>query len=204
MSGIHRRYNNYGYRTDLIDLASGDLLHQVVERDNWGNITREIRGNGYSTYYTYDKYFGRLKHQYADNGASDQFRIQDIAYEWDAVGNLKSRHNQSAYADQSDKKNLRESFCYDSLNRLIKANIGTTTAGCSSSTGAEQIRYNGLGNITYKHDVGYSHYGTNAPPHAVTQACDAHYSYYANGNQISGALRSFVYNSNTRPIRITK
>src|SRR5690625_6782437 len=101
MSGIHRRYNNYGYRTDLIDLASGDLLHQVVERDNWGNITKEIRGNGYSTYYTYDKYFGRLKHQYADNGASDQFRIQDIAYEWDAVGNLKSRHN------QRDRKSTR-------------------------------------------------------------------------------------------------
>src|SRR5690606_1836080 len=103
-SGVHRRYNEYGYRTELFDLASGNRLHAVVAQDAWGNITQERRGNGYVTTYEYDPYFGRLTHQGSATGGAGLFAIQDIGYQWDAVGNLKWRHNQSALTDQSDTK----------------------------------------------------------------------------------------------------
>jgi RHS repeat-associated protein len=198
-SGIHRRYNAYGYVTDIIDLASGDVLQQVLSRDAWGNIIQEKRDNGYTTTYWYDEHFGRLTRQRAANGGGGEFPIQDIRYDWDAVGNLNWRHNENV---NKDNGGTTETFCYDGLNRLINARRGPEVQDCIGFS-EQDIRYDGRGNITYKHDVGTYDYGSNAGPHAVTRAGDDHYTYDANGNQVSGAGRTLKYNSHDKPIKIS-
>src|SRR5690606_3656238 len=99
------------------------------------------------------------------------FPVQDNTYVWDTVGNLTSRHNQSGNLTangSTSRKNLRESFCYDGLNRLIKSHVNTLTGGCSLAPSAQDVEYDGLGNITRKAGVGTYSYGSNAGPHAVT------------------------------------
>ena len=203
LSGTVNRYNENGYRTETVDIASDTLVQQVTERDAWGNITEASRGNGLTSTFVYDPYFGRLTYQAAGllNGA---LSVQDIGYQWDAVGNLKYRHNQSALSDHSGHKDLRESFCYDGLNRLIKAHRGSLNGTCNLAPADQDVQYDGLGNITKKDGVDDYGYGANAGPHAVTVAGGVSYTYDANGNQTGGAGRSLEYNSFDKPTTITK
>ena len=83
--------------------------------------------------------------------------VQELGYDWDTVGNLTDR------TEQSGSKDLTESFIYDGLNRLKTHTVvgqGTVT-----------LNYDSLGNITSKTVVGSYTYGENgAGPHAVTNA----------------------------------
>lgn len=100
------------------------------------------------------------------------------------------------------RKNLRESFCYDGLNRLIKSHRDTLTGGCSLSAANQDQEYDGLGNITRKVGVGNYSY-TGKGPHAVTATTlGGSYSYDNNGNQTAGAGRSISYNTQDQPTRI--
>ena len=202
LSGRVNTYNNFGYRVQTRDIASDTLIQQVMARDAWGNVTQAKRGNGLTETFVYDPHFGRLTHQGTD--VSNSLSVQDIGYEWDAVGNLTYRHNQSALADGSGHKNLQESFCYDGLNRLIKTHRGSLNGTCNLAPADQDVQYDGLGNITRKADVGSYSYGANAGPHAITQAGGITYSYDANGNQISGDGRNLEYNSFDKPTSITK
>ena len=119
--------------------------------------------------------------------------MQDVSYQWDAVGNLLSRGD----ATQS----LSESFGYDSLNRVTSAIV----AGGPAKTFA----YDSIGNITAKSDVGTYTYPLPgaARPHAVTQvtgSLNATYTYDANGNLVSGAGRTVTYASFNLPTQITR
>src|SRR5690606_33059936 len=109
-------------------------------------------GNGATTTYEYDPYFGRKIHQSA--GQASWLPIQDITYDWDVLGNLKSRHNQSVNEGNTAQKDLRESFCYDGLNRLIKSHQGTLNGSCALSASQQDVEYDGLGNITRKAGIG--------------------------------------------------
>jgi hypothetical protein len=97
--------------------------------------------------------------------------IANFAYQWDGIGNLTLRTDTVQGYD--------ESFCYDSLNRLI--NYALQDGGgsdCTTMTGTivKSIGYdagfpNGIGdgNITTKSDIGgYSYAQHGAGPHAVT------------------------------------
>src|SRR5690606_9682165 len=126
-----------------------------------------------------DPYFGRLQHQRAS--VESLFPVQELDYQWDALGNLTSRHNQSVNAGGSGQKNLRESFCYDGLNRLIKSHQGSLSSSCSLGNSDQDVTYDGLGNITRKAGVGEYTYGQAAGPHAVTKAGGTGYTYDHNG-----------------------
>ena len=213
-SGVQSHFNAYGYPYKTTDIHTGDLLDEIKARDSRGNITERLQGsNGATTTYTYDPANGRLLNQHTDI-AGLSAPIQAIDYQWDQLGNLSYRHNQSG------GKNLQESFCYDGLNRLIKTNSGTTaTSTCSGLTeSAQDFKYDSLGNITYKHDVGHYTYGSvnntaaagDAGLHAVTATSDGHsYEYDNNGNMIidrngSSIDRRFTYSSFDKPVEIEK
>ncbi|WP_444933514.1 FG-GAP-like repeat-containing protein [Microbulbifer sp. JTAC008] len=174
-SGIENHYNDYGYLDKITDLASGDLIQQVLEQTARGQLKKQLLGNGATNSYGYDSKTGRLLNQTSD--VLGVFGVQHISYNWDTLGNLTSRHNQSG------DKDLRESFCYDDLNRLVKSHIGGNDYNCSGLASSDQdLRYNAIGNVIYKAGVGDYAYGNSSGPHAVTSAGGVAYRYDDNGN----------------------
>lgn len=204
-SGTRNYYNTYGYATQINDLATGDVLQKTLSVNARGQVLTETRNNGAAGQVTntYDPETGRLANQYVSVlGALVQ--IQNVTYQWDVLGNLKSRLNQSANLAGSANKNLKESFCYDGLNRLIKSYADTLAGACNISESSQDVKYDGLGNITWKKELGsYSYSGKG--PHAVTSTSNGgSYTYDNNGNLVSDAARSITYSSYDQPLRITK
>ena len=113
--------------------------------------------------------------------------LQDQTYTWDIVGNLTAR------AQTLGETTLEETFAYDSLNRLTQSKVAGETA--------QNVSYDGLGNITAKTGVGGYVYGDTARPHRLAQAGSAHFAYDDNGNVIqehetgqdANPTRSFAY-----------
>ncbi len=161
--------------------------------DARGNVTSEKLGNNATTSRTFDALTGRIKTLSADHGITGN--LQNLSYNWDTLGNLTSR------LEQSGAKNLSESFLYDGLNRLSSYQV----AGQAAKT----ISYDSLGNITNKSDVGNYSYsadsGTGPGPHAVISAGGTTYSYDANGNNTSSSDgRSIAYTTFDKAASIVK
>jgi len=177
-SAIQHEYNPYGYLEQVIDaeqinLASGEQFYTVLEMDARGNVTRYLNGNGVTTEKTYDPATGRLLAQRAH--VLETGNLQDLTYHWDDVGNLAYRE------DRSGGKDLHEDFEYDGLNRLTRSQV--------QGREAEEVRYDDLGNITYKTGEGEYRYGSDcevaAGPHAVCESYGVSYEYDANGNMVT-------------------
>ncbi len=215
-SGVRTYYNVYGYAYQSNDLQTGELLQQIIERNQRGQVVEELKGNGARTYSQYDPANGRLLRHNTD--VVGLFAVQDITYAWDDIGNLQSRHNQSTNA-QGGQNNLQESFCYDGLNRLIKTNPNTaSTSLCGGGASSQDIEYTSLGNIIRKQGVGtYTYAHTNntsaandAGLHAVTSTSDGRtYQYDNNGNitveRLNGTVsRTLNYTSFDKPYEIVK
>ena len=215
-SGTQNVYNAYGFVESTIDLASSsnEELYRTVSVNARGQITQSlVAGIGRTRYF--NPATGRIERQVAYNGgvtdlaAPDSLAIQFIEYEWDVLGNLVSRHNQSALADQEGFRNQKEAFCYDSLNRLIVTNIGSGECGAS----ANDQEYDGLGNLTKRNGESYSYDSAftfggklyDGGIHAVTKAGSTYYNYDANGNMINDSSgRTIEYSTFDKPTRIIK
>ncbi|MDP5208636.1 hypothetical protein, partial [Microbulbifer sp. 2205BS26-8] len=92
---------------------------------------------------------------------------------------------------------------------MIKTHIGSSNVNCDSlSTANQDVRYNAIGNITYKAGVGTYAYGQNgAGPHAVTTAGGVSYHYDAYGNMTSDGFdggRTIQYTTFDKAERIEK
>ena len=208
-SGVEILYNLNGYEQEVIDLGSGQRLKKTLATNARGQVTSILRGNGATTTNTYDETTGHLTRQQA-SVISPVKLIQSIGYDWDTVGNLYYRHNQSAKMGGGNN-NLQERFCYDNLNRLTRTYLGSLTGSCIVSGAQSVIAYNGHGNITSKTGIGSYTYGSQAGPHAVTATTTGNktYQYDRNGNMISdknnGAInRSFEYTTYDQVALITK
>mgnify|MGYP000085082888 CR=1 FL=1 len=119
-SAVQNIYNQYGYLEAVVDgeninQASAENYYTVLAMDERGNVTRFRQGNGVVTEREYDPATGRLEHQTASVLGINQ--IQDLTYQWDNLGNLENRR------DQSGGKDLFEEFDYDGLNRLKSAQV---------------------------------------------------------------------------------
>jgi len=88
-----------------------------------------------------------------------------------------------------------ENFQYDNLNRI---RFVRDAGGVLQ----KQYQYDAIGNIRYKSDVGSYAYDPYHP-HAVATAGNNSYTYDANGNQLSGAGRSFTWTSFNKPSGIS-
>ncbi|WP_445358897.1 RHS repeat-associated core domain-containing protein [Microbulbifer sp. ANSA005] len=201
-SAIQHKYNQYGYLEKVVDaeklnLATAEEFYSVLKMDARGNVTEYKTGNGVITYKHFEPATGRLLTQQAQaSGIQGVTDVQDLSYHWDLLGNLEYRE------DRSGDKNLREDFTYDGLNRLETAQI--------QGREALVMRYDDLGNITYKSDVGEYRYGSQCSkgfgPHALCETSDGvSYQYDLNGSMESDSSgRLLKYTTFDKPSEITK
>ena len=181
-SGLEYRYNRYGYQEKVIDLESRTVLHQVLAMNARGQVTEEQTGNGVQSTTQYYEGSGLIKRQEATSSAL--FRLQGISYEWDALGNLLRRTNNSFQNANAKYRNAQDNFCYDNLNRLEKSYGGPSRTCASAST---DYRYDSLGNLLAKNSEQNNVYGHKVnnlivQPHALRANSRSTFEYDANGN----------------------
>ena len=194
------RYNKHGYAHRWVDGvyvggASRRTYREITFRDARGKVTGEALGGGaIRTRRDFDNKTGRIE----SITSRDALRrdIQALSYEWDRVGNLTGR------TETSVGKALTEAFTYDTLNRLTRSQVTGETGETTPPVvrAAQTVRYDALGNITNKSDVGTADYVYGSTrPHAVTAAGGHTYTYDANGNMLTDTrtgghtTRSFTY-----------
>lgn len=199
---VQNEYNNYGYLKAVHNAVVTDdvveTYYRVESMDLRGNVTQSQKSSSgaavITTTDTYDPVTGRLADRVSQTLLGTI--IQDLTYDWDAIGNLKNRRDQGA------GKDLDESFNYDGLNRLLTSQV---------TGGATQIvTYDSLGNIKTKSDVAggaeYT-YGSQANtllPHAVTSIGAETFAYDANGNMTDDGSRELKYSTFDKPTEIIK
>ena len=205
-SGTLTTYNNYGYPMSVIDLASNHEISRVQAMDARGNVTQVVIGNGATSIWTYDQGSGLLLNQKAVIGT---LTLQNLSYNWDVLGNQTSRWDRGLIsAANNTYKNLQQSFCYDSLNRLAKTYDGTLNGACLNIAPAQQDQeYDGFGNIVRKKGIGVYTYGYNAQRAYLLQSTGdgVSYTYDGVGNLVSDSSnRTLHYTVFDKPDVITK
>lgn len=142
-------YNTYGYLAELRNDANNSLFWKVLTMDAKGDLTQQQFGNGVVTERQYEaatQYLQRIKSSY--NGTT----LQEFSYQFNDLAHLVER--------QDVKRGKRESFEYDDVNRLTLTSLNGTVH--------DTVRYDDLGNITYKSGVGsYEYGGVNNGPHRL-------------------------------------
>ena len=171
----------------------GDSAHvhwwRATERDAEGRVTRSVAGNGLATSRRHDPASGELLS--IRTGVSWN-PLRDWVYEHNDAGSVRSRE---------DRVNgLRESFSYDGLDRLVRADA---SADPSSPTrpaayrSAVDYTYDARGNILSRTGAGSYAYDPRGRLASVTapDGSSSAYSYDANGNTLSGGARSMRWTS---------
>ena len=196
---VHYNARGYAYQwTDGVQVSGKPrrTYREITAMDARGQVTGETLGGGVvRTRRTHEAKTGRITGITHRNALLRE--VQTDSYGWDVLGNLDSR------TSRRGNNTIAETFRYDSLNRLTEAkgthtyhNPDTRTDTTQPLT-AQTVRYNALGNITHKSDVGEYAYDSNHP-YAVSQTKDNNttittYSYDAMGNQTSGDGRILEY-----------
>lgn len=201
-------YNASGYQSRLRSAypASNALVYyEARAMDAYGHVTEEYRSSmaQLPTDRTYDPKTGRLLTIQSGGGAA-----QDLSYTYDVLGNMTSRRDRTGAQLYGSRRDLREQFAYDGLQRLTTS---TVTSGLATPPSLA-LTYDGEGNIQTRSVGGVAStyaYGRTVPPscgntavpgpHAVTQAGSMKYCYDASGNVIktldTSGMRTFAYTS---------
>jgi len=175
-----------------------------VDYNATGQITKIFYGNGTKTYYKYNDLTLRLDHlktfspsiapiENSEGWAEfDDGDIQDLAYEYDNVGNIMHIEDIVNTSTQD--------FIYDEQNRLVQA-------FAPNSYGTKTYAYDTIGNITEKDGLTYTYGENGAGPHAVTSLSDgSSFSYDENGNMsrmIKDSITwDYVYDAENRLIEV--
>ncbi|MYF31086.1 MAG: DUF4157 domain-containing protein [Gammaproteobacteria bacterium] len=188
-NGVRHAYNSNGYLERLQDaegafdgqrtFTPATVYRTVTAMDARGNVTAETLGNGVKRVHAFDGKTGRVRG--IQSGKSSTKDLQNLAYQWDALGNLQSR------ASGEGASKLTETFGYDKLNRLKTHQVGS---GAVQSTA-----YDGYGNVRSRTGVGTYAYGADSGasgrPHAVASVTEngvaVTHSYDANGSLTSSS-----------------
>ncbi|MFA6409812.1 MAG: RHS repeat-associated core domain-containing protein [Gammaproteobacteria bacterium] len=218
---VQNHYNDLGYLTRIDNAKTSELYWQLNATNAAGQITSETNSNGLITNYTYNPKTGFLtdintklsaalavqkqffplqtaqKPTHTKADANNIKTLQDTAmqglhYSYDVIGNMTQRTD--------SVNNVTENFSYDDQNRLTQNSIvgGETTT----------YKYDRIGNLRYKSDVGDYFYGEKkAGPHALTSIISGItrrvFQYNANGDQLSGTVhgihRNISYTSYSKP-----
>jgi len=137
-----------------------------VQYNASGQVMRIEYGNGVVTTYEYNPLNLRLMRIYSID-SSEQV-LQDLNYQYDAVGNI--------VAIDDFVESATQSFEYDALNRLTKATNNQTY-------GVKNYVYDEVGNLLEKDGVTYTYGEGGAGPHAVSSLSDGTtFQYDDNGN----------------------
>ena len=206
-NGVQNVYNAQGYLHKAVDAVSHSGVQQayytVKTMNARGNVTSAEYGNGVTQAADYYPETGLTRTLRADR-ALVTLPLQDITLDWDELGNLDWREERGIASDQV-RRNIREDFDYDNLNRL------NTWVSSGDLTANETANYNSIDNITDKTGIGNYLYGTqcgagtNAGPHALCRAGTTNYNYDQNGNMLNdSAGRTMKYTSYDLPSEISK
>jgi YD repeat-containing protein len=120
--------------------------------------------------------------------------LQSFSYGYDNAGNITTLTDNRTPAHS-------QTFTYDALDRLHTA---TGPYGEPSHT------YSAIGNLLSKAGVAYTYGATGQTcgrpmPHAVTSTSDGKsYSYDCNGNTVSDGERTFTWDADNKPVRISR
>ncbi len=173
-------------RKESSDPSFVDVISNI-DYNEVGLPTVVSYANGSITTNTYDA--GELYRLIHKVTIANNQNIQDLSYDYDAVGNILQIVDASA--TQTAKTT---DYTYDDLHRLLTATITNSVAenvdGPGNGNQTQTFTYDAIGNILSKSDVGNYSYNGNignsyANPHAVTSAGSTNYEYDHNGNMIS-------------------
>lgn len=184
---LHNFYTSNGYLAEVRDATTQKPFWQAKSVDAAGRVLEEVLGNGLTTRRTHDA-VGRTTGIRTTTTAGAA--IQNLAVRYDLAGNVLFRDDLVTRRTHT--------FTYDEVNRLV--------SDLDNNGSLLSLRYDAIGNITYKSDVGSYAYGVK--PHAVTQitgTLNAALVYDANGNQTQGlGNRTVSYTSWNMPAKITR
>ncbi|MDP2225991.1 MAG: hypothetical protein Q8J78_00740, partial [Moraxellaceae bacterium] len=193
--GYRNVYEN-GYLTQVQKKDDNALYWKAISRDAEGRVTREELGNGVTTDRTYKPASGFIDTILAGtlNGSVLTASVQNDVYGFDFLGNLTSRY-QYATGSSTD-----EQYTYDALNRL--------TAVFNNGVSPKTVKYDEIGNIVARSDVGAYSYTGCGGAHRVCNITgpftSGSYGYDANGNMVSaGNGRTLTWASFNLPASIT-
>ncbi|HEX9706103.1 MAG TPA: RHS repeat-associated core domain-containing protein [Steroidobacteraceae bacterium] len=169
--------------------SPGESYWMLNAEDAAGNLLDESLGSAIRVVSGFTPVDGMLEYRQSVVGGAT---IQNLAYDWDANGNLTRR------ADLN--RNLVEEFRYDALDRLDQ----------SRRNGAVNLEldYDAIGNIRRKSDVCpattacYTYHATRK--HAVISAGGQSYAYDANGNMTSRGGGAIAWTSDNLPLSIAQ
>ncbi|OZY87300.1 hypothetical protein CBP51_10065 [Cellvibrio mixtus] len=206
-NGIQNVYNARGYLQKVVDAVttggSQQAYYTVKAMDARGNVTSAEYGNGVTQSAAYYPETGLTKLLRA-NRALVSLPLQDTSLDWDEIGNLDWREERGTAGDPV-RRNIREDFEYDTLNRL---NVWVSSGDLVAN---ETANYNSIDNITSKTGIGNYLYGgqcgtgTNAGPHALCRAGSVNYFYDKNGNMLNDSTgRVMKYTTYDLPSEISK
>jgi RHS repeat-associated protein len=196
------QYYRYGHlylvRERKPDGTAGTRYWEALEVDALGSVTREKLGNNLFTQRYVNPATG-LVESIATGTHGNATSVQDLAMDWDRVGNLRHRADYRA--------NRREDLGYDGLGRLTAVRLGTTAG---TLLGSEAVQYSPSGNILKKGSyTGYQYlaHARNAVSSVTTPAGTRGYSYDANGNLVAvtgPAARTVSWWSFNKPRRMQR
>ena len=184
---VRFEYDAAGYQRAVVDADDPTNRHWISLTGNAaGQVTQERFGNGVTT----ERSFDPLRHR-ADailTTGGDNQPLQDLHMTWTDAGDLRSRTD--GMHDQE------ETFTYDELHRLRTATIATT--GPAGST--LETRYDRLGNIMFRSDVGAYHYDpagrVTSHGHDGTGMIQLHHD--ANGNVDARGTQTLSYTADDK------
>jgi RHS repeat-associated protein len=168
------------------------LYIKNAQYNEGGQITHIEYGNGDVTDYTYNSLNLRVMQIRTVN--KNGTALQDLQYEYDAVGNIVKITDLVNSATQQ--------FQYDHSNRLIQA---------QGAYGLKSFSYDKIGNLLSKDENSYEYSANNSGPHAVTSLSDGStFAYDLNGNMINrvfgseGKSVSYQYDNENRLVSAEK
>ena len=167
--------------------SPGETYWSLNAEDAAGSRLDESLGSAIRVVYGFAPVSGMLEYR---QGTAGGVRFQDLAYAWDANGNLLRR--------EDINRGLAEEFRYDSLDRLDESRMN----GILNL----EVDYDATGNILRKSDVCpttaacYTYHATRK--HAVTAAGGVSYAYDANGNMTTNGGATIGWTSDNRPSSI--
>jgi RHS repeat-associated protein len=213
---VNSVYNDQGLLRRMY--TTGLDYVQSATYDVAGRVTQRVLGNptvlqaGY-TYFPWTTAGGRLQRMTSGTPGAPT-SLQDLAYQYDAVGNVKQQLNSTPGSAAQ-----KQCFSYDGLNRLKDGFTTTASDNCTGYIGVgngpynEAYSYTANGNLDSKTGVGSYVYGAPSPgncrvgtratkPHAVMTAGSNSYSYDCNGNMtvrtIGGVAYTLTYDAENR------
>ena len=157
-------------------------------QDAAGNVLDETLGASVRVVSGFSPLTGDLEYRQTRDGGSAT--IQDLAYGWDAAGNLSGRRDLI--------QGLREDFHYDALDRLVQSRRNGTVN--------LELDYDPIGNIRRKSDVcsgtGSCYTYHAARKHAVVSVGGRKYAYDANGNMTKRKGMAIAWSADNLPLAI--